>query len=54
MDTVLKLIISKIGTCLTSITPISNIDNDAKSSESVEHLARAYSYLYKIKESEDK
>ena len=54
MDTILQIIISKIGTCLTSITQTSNNDNDAKAGEAVEHLARAYSYLYQIKESEDK
>ena len=54
MDTILQLIISKIGTCLTGITPISKSDNDAKVGETVKHLARAYSYLYQIKESEEK
>ena len=52
MDTILQIIISKIGTCLTGITPVSNNDSDAKVGETVEHLARAYSYLYQIKESE--
>ena len=54
MDTILELILSKINTCLTGIAPISSNDNDAKAGEAVEHLARAYSYLYHIKESEEK
>ena len=54
MDTILQLILSKINTCLTGIAQVSSSTNDAKAGEAVEHLARAYSYLYQIKESEDK
>lgn len=53
MDEIKRTIKKKIELCLSGISNISNRESDRAVAEAVEHLARAYSYLSQIKESED-
>lgn len=53
MDGIKELIKLKIELCLDGIGSRTNAITDNAEAEAVEHLARAYSYLYQIKESED-
>lgn len=50
MDTVKRQILASMILCLNKIHQYSVPDLDKKESEAVEHLARAYSYLYQLKE----
>ena len=54
MKDIKDLIKEKIKLCLGGITQTSNRSNVNEVAEAVEHLARAYSYLNQIKESEEK
>lgn len=52
MDELIKLLQSKIKVCASGINSMSNSVTDRDEAEAVEHLTRALSYLYQIKEKE--
>ena len=53
MEKIKSTIKNKINLCLTSINNCSGKETDKVVAETVEHLARAYSYLSDIEKKED-